>query len=63
MFGHAMGLVALTVGYTALGAYIGRSLIGGTAMVVMIGWFGCIFGLNVASARGHEQLATGLPAW
>jgi FtsH-binding integral membrane protein len=60
VFGQVMGLVALTVGCAALGAYIGRNLSGGTGLVMFIGAFACIFGLNIASARGHEQLAIGL---
>jgi len=60
VFGQVMGLVALTVGCTALGAYIGRNLTGGIAIVCFIASFGCIFGLNIAASRGHEQLAIGL---
>jgi len=60
VFGQTMGLVALTVGCSALGAYIGRNLSGGTGLLMFIGAFACIFGLNIASARGHEQLAIGL---
>jgi FtsH-binding integral membrane protein len=60
VFGQVMGLVALTVGCTALGAYIGRNLSGGTGLLLFIGAFGCIIGLNVASSRGHEQLAIAL---
>jgi FtsH-binding integral membrane protein len=60
VFGQVMGLVALTVGCTALGAYIGRNLTGGTGIAFFIGAFACIFGLNFASSRGHEQLAIGL---
>jgi FtsH-binding integral membrane protein len=60
VFGQVMGLVALTVGCTALGAYIGRNLSGGTGLVLFIGAFACVFGLNFASSRGHEQLAIGL---
>jgi uncharacterized protein len=60
VFGQVMGLVAVTVGCTALGAYIGRDLSGGTGLVLFLGAFACIFGLNIASARGHEQLAIGL---
>jgi modulator of FtsH protease len=60
VFGQVMGLVALTVGCTALGAYIGRNLSGGTGLLLFIGAFACIFGLNVANSRGHEQLAIGL---
>ncbi|HLY49818.1 MAG TPA: Bax inhibitor-1 family protein [Solirubrobacteraceae bacterium] len=60
VFGHVMGLVALTVGCAALGAYVGRDLSGGTGLFVFIGAFACIFGLNYAAARGREQLAVGL---
>jgi modulator of FtsH protease len=60
VFGQVMGLVALTVGCAALGAYIGRNLTGGTGLLMFIGAFACIFGLNAAASRGHEQLAIGL---
>jgi modulator of FtsH protease len=60
VFGQVMGLVALTVGCAALGAYIGRNLTGGTGIALFIGAFACIIGLNIASSRGHEQLAIGL---
>jgi FtsH-binding integral membrane protein len=60
VFGQVMGLVALTVGCTALGAYIGRNLSGGTGLFLFIGAFACIFGLNFATARGREQLAIAL---
>jgi modulator of FtsH protease len=60
VFGQVMGLVALTVGCAALGAYIGRDLTGGTGILFFIGAFACIFGLNVATRSGREQLAIGL---
>ena len=60
VFGQVMGLVALTVGCAALGAYLGRDLTGGVGIAFFIGAFACIFGLNIASGRGHEQLAIGL---
>jgi FtsH-binding integral membrane protein len=60
VFGSVMGLVALTVGALALGAYIGRNLTGGVGILFFLGVFGCVFGLNVASQRGREQLAIGL---
>jgi FtsH-binding integral membrane protein len=59
VFGQTMGLVALTVGCAALGAYLARHFSGGTGIVLFILAFGCIIGLNVASARGREQLAMG----
>jgi modulator of FtsH protease len=52
-----MGLVALTLGCLALGAYIGRDLSGGWGILAFIASFGCIIGLNVASGRGNEQVA------
>jgi len=59
VFGQVMGLVALTVGCSALGAYLGRNLSGGAGIVAFIGAIGCIFGLNIATAKGREQLAIG----
>jgi FtsH-binding integral membrane protein len=60
VFGQVMGLVALTVACTALGAYVGRNLTGGTGIGIFIGAMACVFGLNIASSRGHEQLAIAL---
>ncbi len=57
VFGQVMGLVALTLGFLALGAYIGRDLSGGWGILAFIASFGCIVGLNVASRRGNEQLS------
>jgi len=60
VLGQVMGLVAVTVGFAALGAYAGRDLSGGVGIAFFIGAFACIFGLNSATSRGHEQLAIGL---
>jgi FtsH-binding integral membrane protein len=60
VFGQVMGLVALTFGCMALGAYIGRNLAAGTGFLFFLVAFGCIFGLNAANSRGREQLAVGL---
>jgi FtsH-binding integral membrane protein len=57
VFGQVMGLVALTLGFLALGAYIGRDMSGGAGILFFIGAIACTIGLNVASARGREQLA------
>jgi modulator of FtsH protease len=59
VFGQVMGLVALTVGCAALGAYVGRNLSGGAGILFFIGALACVFGLNIASSRGREQLAIG----
>src|SRR5436305_6803613 len=60
VFGQVMGLVAITVGFAALGAYIGRNMSGGAGLLFFIAVFGCVIGLNVANSRGHEQLAIAL---
>jgi FtsH-binding integral membrane protein len=60
VFGQVMGFVALTLGFLALGAYIGRDLSGGWGILAFVASFGCIIGLNVASTRGNEQLAISL---
>src|SRR3954466_1100849 len=60
LLGHVMGYVAVTVGFAALGAYLGRDLSGATGLVLFIGAFALIFGLNSAAAKGREQLAIGL---
>jgi FtsH-binding integral membrane protein len=60
LLGQVMGYVAVTVGFTALGAYLGRDLSGGVGLLLFIGAFAAIIGLNVAVARGREQLAIAL---
>jgi FtsH-binding integral membrane protein len=57
VFGQVMGLVALTLGFLALGAYIGRDLSGGWGILAFVASLGCVIGLNVASKRGNEQVA------
>lgn len=60
VFGQVMGLVAFTLGFAALGAYIARNFTGGSGFLFFILAFADIFALNAAAARGREQLATGL---
>jgi FtsH-binding integral membrane protein len=60
LLGQVMGLVAVAVGFAALGAYLGRDLSGTTGLVLFLGAFACIFGLNIAAAKGNEQVAIGL---
>jgi FtsH-binding integral membrane protein len=60
LLGQVMGYVAVTVAFTALGAYLGRNLSGGAGLLFFIGAFACIIGLNVASSRGSEQVAISL---
>ena len=56
VFGQTMGLVAFTLAFFALGAYIGRDLSGGTGIVCFIAAIVLLFGLNVA-VRRSESLA------
>jgi FtsH-binding integral membrane protein len=57
VFGQVMGLVAVTLGFLALGAYIGRNLSGGLGILFFVAGFACLFALNIASARGRDELA------
>jgi len=59
LFGQTMGLVAVTAGLFALGAYLGRDLSYGWGFAAFIASFGLLIGLNFASRRS-EQLAIGL---
>ena len=58
LFGQVMGLVAVTIGLTALGAYIGRDLSGAWGIAAFIGALGCLFGLNAASRRSEPLALT-----
>jgi len=59
LFGQTMGLVAVTAGLFALGAYLGRDLSYGRGFVAFIASFGLLLGLNVAVQRS-QQLAIGM---
>ena len=59
LLGQTMGLVAVTAGFFALGAYLGRDLSYGWGWVLYIAAFACLFGLNVAAQRS-EQMAIAL---
>jgi hypothetical protein len=50
-----MGFVAVTVEFAALGAYLGRDLSGATGLVLFIGAFAAIIGLNLAVARSSPR--------
>ena len=58
LFGQTMGLVAVTTGFFALGAYLGRDLSQGWGIVLFIASFALLIGLNYAAQRS-EQLAIG----
>jgi modulator of FtsH protease len=51
LFGRVMGLVAITCGFAALGAYMGRDLDGLMWLIPWLGALACIVGLNVAAQR------------
>jgi FtsH-binding integral membrane protein len=59
VFGQTMGLVAFTLGFFALGAYVGRDLSGLAGIGCFIGALAMLFGLNVA-VRRSEPLAIGM---
>ena len=59
LFGQTMGLVALTAGVFSLGAYLGRDVSGGWAILFYIAAFGVLLGMNVAAQRS-QHLAVGL---
>jgi FtsH-binding integral membrane protein len=59
LLGQTMGLVAVTAGLFALGAYLGRDMTGGWVWLFYIGAFVALLGMNVAAQRS-EQLAVGL---
>jgi uncharacterized protein len=59
LFGQTMGYVALTAGCFALGAYLGRNLSAGWAIVWFIVAFACLIGMNFA-VRRSGALAVGL---
>ena len=60
LLGQVMGLVAVALGFAALGAYLGRDLSGGVGLLLFLPAFACIIGLHFAAAKGREQLAMGL---
>jgi FtsH-binding integral membrane protein len=58
LLGQTMGLVAVTAGLFALGAYLGRDLSYGWGLVLFIVSFGCLIGLNVAAQRSERMAIT-----
>ena len=59
LFGQTMGLVAVTAGLFALGAYLGRDLSYGWGFAAYIASFGLLIGINFAVSRS-ERVAIGL---
>jgi FtsH-binding integral membrane protein len=60
LLGQVMGYVAVTVGFSALGAYLGRDLSGAAGLVLFIATIPVVLGLNAAAAKGRDQLAIAL---
>lgn len=59
VFGQVMGLVAVTVGFAAGGAYLGRNLSPGAGWIAFAGAIACLIGLHFAAPRS-EQVAIAL---
>ena len=59
LFGQTMGLVAVTTGFFALGAYLGRNMTGGLAIVWWIVAFIALISMNF-TVRRSPGLTTGL---
>jgi FtsH-binding integral membrane protein len=51
LFGQTMGLVAVTTGFFALGAYLGRNLSSGVAIVFFIAAFVCLIAMRFTMRR------------
>jgi FtsH-binding integral membrane protein len=58
LLGQTMGLVAVTAGLFALGAYLGRDLSYGWGWVLYIASFACLIGLNVVAQRSEQMAVT-----
>ncbi|HST17732.1 MAG TPA: Bax inhibitor-1 family protein [Gaiellaceae bacterium] len=59
LFSQTMGLVAVTAGLFAVGAYLGRDMSNGAGFLWFIASFACLLGMNFAIQKS-EQLAIGL---
>ena len=53
LFGQTMGYVAVTAGFFALGAYLGRHLSYGSAFVGLIAAFACLIGMRRFGSPGR----------
>jgi modulator of FtsH protease len=59
LFAQTMGYVAVTAGLFALGAYLGRNLVGIIAIIAYVAAFGCLIGMQFAIRRS-VQVTVGL---
>jgi modulator of FtsH protease len=60
VFGQTMGLVAITVGFFALGVYLGRDISGTQSIVLLLVGFVPLIGLQFAVRSGKQSLAIAL---
>jgi FtsH-binding integral membrane protein len=60
VFGQTMGLVAFTLGFFALGAYIARDISGGTGIILMLVSLVPLIAMNFAVKKGNQSLAIAL---
>ena len=58
LFGQTMGLVAVTAGLFALGAYLGRNMSYGWGWVFWIAGFAALIGMNVVAQRSERGAVT-----
>ena len=58
VFGQVMGLVAVSIGFTAFGAYTGRDLSGGWAIAAFVVAFAALIGLHAAAERSQSLAVT-----
>ena len=58
LLGQTMGLVAVTTGLFALGAYLGRDMSYGWGWLFFIAAFGVLLGINVAVQRSEGLAVT-----
>ena len=59
LFGRTMGYVAATAGFFTLGAYLGRNLPGGWALIGFVAAFACLIAMNF-TVRQSGAGTTGL---
>src|SRR3954463_12042098 len=58
LLGQTMGLVAVTAGLFALGAYLGRDTSGGWAILWFVAAFAVLLGMNAAAQRSEQAALT-----
>jgi FtsH-binding integral membrane protein len=54
LLGQTMGLVAVTAGLFALGAYLGRDISPGWGWLFFVAAFACLIGMNVVTPRSEQ---------